>query len=57
MIVAVIGLPGCGKSEVIKHLLEKGNFSRVYFGDVVFDEMKKRNLEKRRVFVKSISCC
>ena len=45
MIIAVIGLSGCGKSEVVNYLLKKGNFFRVYFGDVTFDEMKRRNLK------------
>jgi dephospho-CoA kinase len=44
MIIAVIGMPGCGKSEVINRLLKKGNFTKVYFGEVTFDEMKKRGL-------------
>lgn len=43
-IIAVVGLPGAGKTEVTKFLVEKG-FQKIYFGDVTFKEMKLRNLE------------
>lgn len=44
-IIAVLGLPGSGKTETINYLLEKLNWPKVYFGDVTFDEMKRRGLE------------
>lgn len=44
IIVAVVGLCGAGKSEVTNIFVENG-FEKVYFGDVTFDEMKKRNME------------
>ncbi|NTU66436.1 MAG: AAA family ATPase [Candidatus Moranbacteria bacterium] len=43
-IIAVIGLPGSGKSELISYLIEKYHWPKVYFGDVTFDEMKRREL-------------
>lgn len=43
MIVAVVGLCGAGKSEATQVFLDN-KFERVYFGDVTFDEMKKRDL-------------
>ena len=43
-IIAVIGMCGSGKSEAVKFFVEKG-YKRVYFGDVVFEEMKKEGLE------------
>ena len=43
IIVAVIGLCGAGKSEATQVFLDN-DFKRVYFGDVTFDEMKKRDL-------------
>ena len=43
-IVAVVGLCGAGKSEVTNMFVEN-KFEKVYFGDVTFDEMKKRNME------------
>lgn len=45
IILAVVGLPGAGKTEAIEYLKEKTKWPKVYFGDVTFDEMKVRNLE------------
>lgn len=44
IIVGVVGLCGAGKSEATQVFLDN-DFKRVYFGDVTFDEMKRRNLE------------
>ena len=43
-IIAVIGMPGCGKSEAVKFFEENG-YKKVYFGEVVMDELKKLGLE------------
>ena len=43
-IVAVVGMPGCGKSEAVK-CFEEAGFFRVYFGDIVFDRMKEEGLK------------
>lgn len=43
-IVAVVGMPGSGKSEAGKFFVESGYY-RVWFGDVTFDEMKRLGLE------------
>jgi len=43
-IYAVVGMCGSGKSEAVKRFIEKG-YSRVYFGEVVINEIKSRNLE------------
>ena len=43
-IIAVVGMPGCGKTEVVERFVNNG-FSKVYFGDVTFDEIKRQNLE------------
>ena len=42
-IVAVVGLCGSGKSEAVKFFMESG-WSKVYFGDVVMNEVKLRGL-------------
>ncbi|MCX6765543.1 MAG: AAA family ATPase [Candidatus Moranbacteria bacterium] len=44
-IIAILGLPGAGKTEVINYLIKKYNWPKVYFGDVTFDEVKRRGLE------------
>lgn len=43
-VIAIVGLPGSGKSEVIKYIIEKFNWPKVYFGEITFLEMKKRGL-------------
>ena len=55
IILAIVGLPGAGKTEVINFLMEKYKLPKVYFGDVTFDEMKDRGLpinEKNERFVR-----
>lgn len=44
-IVAVLGLPGAGKTEIIDYLIWHRNWPKVYFGEVTFDEMRRRGLE------------
>jgi len=44
-IIAILGLPGSGKSEAIKYLTQTYKWPKVYFGDITFDEIKKRKLE------------
>ena len=43
-IIAVIGMCGSGKSEAVKFFVERG-YKRVYFGGIVIDEVKRRNLD------------
>ena len=43
IIVAVVGLCGAGKSEATQ-VFTDNKFEKVYFGDVTFDEMKRRSL-------------
>jgi dephospho-CoA kinase len=49
VILAIVGLPGAGKTEVTEYLMKKMNWPKVYFGDVTFDEMKKIGLEVNEV--------
>jgi dephospho-CoA kinase len=44
IVLAVVGLPGAGKSEATQYIFEKTGWPKVYFGDVIFDEMKRRHL-------------
>lgn len=44
MIVAIVGMPGSGKSEAAKPFLKAG-FELVYFGRAVIDELKSRGLK------------
>lgn len=45
IVLAVVGLPGAGKTEATEYILEKTGWSKVYFGDVTFNEMKIRGIE------------
>jgi dephospho-CoA kinase len=45
-VIAVVGMPGGGKSEAIDHLMAEFHWPKVYFGDVTFDEMERRGLER-----------
>lgn len=47
-IIAVIGMCGSGKSEAVKFFIENG-YKRVYFGEVVMNEMKRLGLEVNEV--------
>ena len=42
--VAVVGMAGAGKSEVAAELVREYGFERVYFGQVVLDELVARGL-------------
>lgn len=44
-LIAVLGMPGSGKSEVIQYLQKKYSWPKVYFGGVTLDEVKRRGLE------------
>lgn len=43
-VIALLGMPGSGKTEVIEYLIQKNKWKKVYFGEVTFDEMKFRGL-------------
>ena len=43
-IIAVVGTSGSGKSVVVDYLTEKG-FPKVYFGGMIYKEMKRRGIE------------
>ncbi len=43
MIIAVVGMPGSGKSVVCDYI-EKHGFTKIHFGGLTIDEVKKRGL-------------
>lgn len=45
-VIAVVGMAGSGKSEVIDYLQNKHRWPNIYFGNVIFEEMKKEGLEE-----------
>jgi dephospho-CoA kinase len=45
LILAIVGMCGSGKSEVVKYLKEKNNWSSVYLGEITFDRLQEENLE------------
>jgi dephospho-CoA kinase len=44
LILAVVGMAGSGKSEVVKYLVKKLNWPVIYFGSFTFEWIKKRKL-------------
>ncbi|HTX86964.1 MAG TPA: AAA family ATPase [Candidatus Nanoarchaeia archaeon] len=44
LILAVVGMAGSGKSEVVKYLVKKLNWPVVYLGAITFTWMKKRKI-------------
>jgi dephospho-CoA kinase len=45
IILAIVGLPGAGKTEVVEYMVKKTSWPKVYLGDATFEEMKKQCLE------------
>ena len=43
-VVSIVGMAGAGKSEIAR-LFEESGFTRIRFGDVTDEEVKKRGLE------------
>ncbi len=52
-IIAVVGMCGAGKSVITDYFADKG-WSRIYFGGVTIDELKKRQLPINEANEKSI---
>lgn len=44
LVLAVGGLPGAGKNEVVDYIMTKPNWSKVYLGEVTFDILRERGL-------------
>lgn len=45
IILAIVGMPGSGKTEAGQYFLNKTNWPKVYFGDITFEEVKRLGLE------------
>jgi len=44
IILAIVGLPGAGKTEATNYLMKKTGWPKIYFGQAVIDEVEKRGL-------------
>lgn len=43
-VVAILGMPGSGKTEAIEYLESKYHFPKVYFGQIIIAEVERRGL-------------
>jgi dephospho-CoA kinase len=44
-IIAIVGMCGSGKSEVVNYLQKTRKWPKIYFGEATFDRIKKEGLE------------
>ncbi|HET6622643.1 MAG TPA: AAA family ATPase [Candidatus Saccharimonadales bacterium] len=44
-IIAIVGMPGSGKGTTVDHLEDSYHLPKVYFGGMVYDEVKRRGLD------------
>src|SRR5882724_10323550 len=42
IVLAIVGLPGAGKTEATEYLIKKMSWPKVYFGQVVVDTAKEK---------------
>jgi dephospho-CoA kinase len=45
LVLAVVGLPGAGKSEVAEYIVKKTAWPKIHFGRLVTDEVTRRGME------------
>jgi dephospho-CoA kinase len=45
-VIAILGMPGSGKSEAIEYLIQKYDWPKIYFAQPTFDEMERRGMER-----------
>ena len=43
-VLAIVGLPGAGKTETTEYILQKTGWPKVYFGQAVVDEAARRGM-------------
>ena len=53
-IVAILGMPGSGKTDAIEYLEAKYHFPKVYFGQITIAEVEKRGLAVNPVNERSV---
>jgi dephospho-CoA kinase len=44
ILLAIVGLPGAGKTEATEYLIKKAGWPKIYFGQAVVDEASKRGI-------------
>ncbi len=44
IVLAIVGLPGAGKTEATEYLIKKVMWPKIYFGQAIIDEVANRNL-------------
>jgi len=45
--LAIVGLPGSGKTEAVNYLKSKYNWPNIYLGEATFDRLKEAGLETK----------
>ena len=53
-IIAVVGMPGSGKSTVIQTLVKEYHLPSIHFGNLTIQEMRKRNLPENQESEKKV---
>ena len=43
-IIAIVGMPGSGKSTVVQTLVKEYNLPFIHFGNITMEEIRRRNL-------------
>lgn len=43
-LIALVGMPGAGKTEAVEYLVNKG-WPNIYFGGIMYDEMRKAGIQ------------
>ncbi len=54
IVLAIVGLPGSGKTEATEYLMKTTGWPKVYFGQTVFDEIEARDLEPTEQIQKEV---
>lgn len=55
MVICVVGQPGAGKDALAEHFVTKRNFSHISTGDIIREEMRKKNIPTGRESMRNFS--